>query len=176
MRKILLACCILSVLSSSADAAGRRRAVRKSPPAGPTARADSYSVLRGQTLTVAVATGVLANDNEPQAKPLTAILVSTTTQGTLTLNTSGAFTYVHNGGAANSDTFTYKANNGTVDTAAAIVTITITDLPPQSVNDAFSIGRDTSLAVLPPGLLANDTTNNAAITSYGANGNEQTLL
>ncbi|MFL6247174.1 MAG: Ig-like domain-containing protein, partial [Thermoanaerobaculia bacterium] len=162
--------------ASPVNAAGRRRAVRKTAPAGPSARADSYSVLRGQTLTVPATTGVLANDTEPQAKPLTAILVSTTTRGTLTLNANGGFTYVHNGSAGTSDTFTYKANNGTIDTAAATVTITITDPPPQSVNDTFATGRDTPLNVPAPGILANDTTNNATIASYGTIGNEQTLL
>jgi hypothetical protein len=176
MRKLLLACCMFSILASTADAAGRRRAVRKSPPAGPTARADSYSVLRGQALAVEAAAGVLVNDNEPQAKPLTAILVSTSTQGALTLNANGGFTYVHNGSAGNSDTFTYKANNGTLDTAPATVTITITDLPPQSGNDAFTTAHDTPLAVPPPGVLVNDTTNNAVITSYGINGTEQTII
>lgn len=176
MRNILLACCIFSVLASPADAAGRRRAVRKTSPVGPAARADAYSVLRGQTLTVAAANGVLKNDTEPQSKPLTAILVSTVSRGVLTLNANGGFTYVHNGSAANSDTFTYKANNGTVDTTAAVVTITITDPPPQSVDDFVETSRDTPLNVPAPGVLANDTTNNAAIASYGTTGNEQTNL
>lgn len=201
MRPTIIACCLLSFalgLASSADGASRvattdiksearekqpktnagqarRRAVRKTPPAGPAARADSYSVLRGATLVVA-ATGVLANDTDPQSKPLTAILVSTTTQGTLTLNANGGFTYVHNGSLAASDSFTYKANNGTVDTTAATVTITITDPPPQPGNDAFATGRDIPLTVPAPGVLINDTTNNAAIASYGVNGSEQTVL
>lgn len=155
----------------------RRRAVRKTPPAGPVAKADSYSVLRGGTLLVDAATGVLANDTEPQAKPLIAILVSGPTQGTLTLNADGGFTYVNNNGsAATSDSFTYKASNGTVDTNAATATITITDPPPQSVNDEYPTGQDTTLTLPPPGVLANDTLNNAAIASYGVNGPEQTTL
>lgn len=178
MRKIVLACCVVSILglSLTADAAGRRRAVRKTSPSGPAARADAYSVLRGQTLTVAAAAGVLKNDTEPQSKPLTAILVSTTAQGALTLNANGGFTYVHGGALGSADSFTYKANNGTIDTTAAIVTITITDLPPQSVGDLFETSRDTTLTVPPPGLLFNDTINNAAIASYGVNGTEQTVL
>lgn len=178
MRKLVAACCVLSILglATAADAAGRRRAVRKTSPAGAIARADAYAVLRGQTLTVAAATGVLANDTEPLGKPLTAVLVSATTQGTLTLNANGAFTYVQAGGSASSDSFTYQANNGTNDTAAAIVTISITDPPPQAIPDLFEISRDTSLAVPPPGLLFNDTSNNAGIASYGVNGTEQSIL
>ena len=178
MRKLVAACCVLSILglATAADAAGRRRAVRKTSPAGAIARADAYAVLRGQTLTVAAATGVLANDTEPLGKPLTAVLVSATTQGTLTLNANGAFTYVQAGGSASSDSFTYQANNGTNDTAAAIVTISITDPPPQAIPDLFEISRDTSLAVPPPGLLFNDTSNNAGIASYGVTGTEQSIL
>ncbi|HEU4889876.1 MAG TPA: Ig-like domain-containing protein [Thermoanaerobaculia bacterium] len=202
MRRPIIACCLLSLalgLASSADGAsraattdtkaearekkpkanagqGRRRAVRKTAPVGPVARADSYTILRGGTLTTDASAGVLANDTDPQAKPLTAILVSTTTQGTLTLNANGSFTYTNHGSLAASDSFTYKANNGTVDTTAAIVTITLTDPAPEPGNDSFATGHDSLLTVPPPGVLANDTTNNAAIVSYGVNGSEQTLL
>ncbi len=154
----------------------RRRAVRKTQPLGPVAKADSYSVQRGGTLVVPATTGVLANDTEPQARPLTAILVSSTTQGTLTLNADGGFTYNNNGSAATSDSFTYKANNGTVDTTAATATITITEPPPLPFNDAYSATQNTTLTVPQPGVLANDTLNNAAIGSYGINGAEQTAI
>lgn len=203
MRHTIIACCLFGLalgLTSSTQGAsrvaatdtkaearekkpkanagqGRRRAVRKTAPSGPIARADSYSILRGSSLVVVAAAGVLANDTDPQSKPLTAILVSTTTQGTLTLNANGGFTYAHNGsvGAA-ADSFTYKANNGTVDTTAAIVTITITDLPPVAANDTFATGRDIPLSVPSPGVLINDTPNNAPISSYGVNGTEQTTI
>jgi hypothetical protein len=155
---------------------GRRRAVRKTTPAGPVARADAYTVRRGNTLVVAAAAGVLANDTDPQSKPLTAILVSTTAQGAITLQADGSFQYVHGGSAASSDSFTYKANNGTVDTATVAVTIAITDAPPQALNDAYAAGQDAPLSVPAPGVLANDVTNNAAIASYGVNGAEQSTI
>lgn len=201
MRNAIIACLLLSLAVSlpssaqdlSSDAAKpdvrdrnnsprptagqpRRRAVRKTQPLGPVAKADSYSVQRGGTLVVAAATGVLVNDTEPQSKPLTAILVSSTTQGTLTLNADGGFTYINNGSAATSDSFTYKANNGTVDTTAATATITITDPPPQPFNDTYPANQATTLTVPAPGVLANDTLNNAAIGSYGINGPEQTTI
>lgn len=154
----------------------RRRAVRKTQPVGPIARADSYSVQRGNGLVVLADVGVLINDSEPQSKPLTAILVTTTTQGTLTLNSNGGFTYANNGSAATSDSFTYKANNGTIDTSPATVTITITEPPPLPFSDAYSTTENTTLTVPQPGVLANDTLNNAAIGSYGINGAEQTSI
>jgi hypothetical protein len=154
----------------------RRRAVRKTTPAGPTARGDAYQVLRGGTLAVGAEIGVLVNDTEPQSKPLSAILVTTTAHGALTLTANGGFTYVHDGSAGATDSFTYKASNGTAETNAATATITIADVPPVAVADAYPIGQDTLLTVPLPGVLANDTLNNGAIASYGAAGTEQTTI
>jgi VCBS repeat-containing protein len=156
---------------------GRRRAVRKSPPAGPVAAADSYSVLRGGTLVTAAGTGVLANDTDPLAKPLTAILITPTTHGTLTLNADGSFTYVHDSSSPSSDSFTYKASNGFAETNPATATITISDPPPQAAADAYSINQDTTLTVPAPGVLDNDTLHQATIAGYGASsGAEQTTI
>src|SRR3954463_8294500 len=62
--------------------------------AAPTAAADSYSTPASTTLTVPAATGVLANDSDPDGDPITAVLVTGPTHGTLTLNANGSFTYV----------------------------------------------------------------------------------
>lgn len=59
----------------------------------PVAAADRYEVGFGQTLAVASA-GVLANDSDPEAQPLTAQLVSSPGEGTLDLRPDGSFTYV----------------------------------------------------------------------------------
>jgi VCBS repeat-containing protein len=162
--------------ATPAASQNRRRSVRKSPPNGPIAGADSYSIQRGGTLTVNVP-GVLTNDSDPQAKPLTAILVISTTHGALTLNSNGSFTYVNDSSSATTDTFTYKANNGTVDTNLAIATITITDPPPLAAADAYTATQSTTLNVSAPGVLANDTLNGAIISRYGAlSGSEQTTI
>ncbi|HEV7765844.1 MAG TPA: Ig-like domain-containing protein [Thermoanaerobaculia bacterium] len=150
----------------------RRRAVRKTPPAGPIARADAYSVVRGGALVSAATAGVLLNDTNPQS--LTAILVTSVSNGTLTLNADGGFTYLNNGSAATTDSFTYKANNGTVDTNVATVTITITSPPPLAVDDVRFTTQNTTLLYLSPGVLVNDTVNGATVTSYGIIGTEQT--
>ena len=49
-----------------------------------------------------------------------------------TLNANGSFTYTHNGGETTTDSFTYRANDGALNSNVATVTITITpinDLP-----------------------------------------------
>ena len=55
-------------------------------PAHTTAQNDSYSVGATQTLTVPVATGVLANDTDPEGAALSAVLVQGPAHGTVTLN------------------------------------------------------------------------------------------
>jgi hypothetical protein len=51
--------------------------------------------------------------------------------GTLTFNGNGTFSNVHNGSETTSDSFTYKANDGTTDSNTVSVTITVSP-----VNDA----------------------------------------
>lgn len=179
MRATTIACLMLSLALTLPGTAqsGKRRAVRKSSPAGPVAGADSYAVLRGGTLAASAGTGVLANDSDPLAKPLTAVLLTSTAHGTLTLNPDGGFTYVNDASSAASDSFTYKASNGTAETSPATATITISDPPPQAAADAFTINQNTTLNVPAPGVLANDTVHQATIASYGASsGAEQTTV
>jgi VCBS repeat-containing protein len=153
---------------------GKRRSVRHPGPNNPTARNDSYAVPRGGTLVRNAAAGVLANDSELQGKPLTAILETTTAHGTLALSADGGFRYVNDSGAATSDSFTYRASNGTTQSSAATVTISISGPPPQAVNDAFPVTVDTPLTVPAPGVRAKDSVKGAAFASYGAKGTEQT--
>ena len=75
---------------------------------------------------------VLTNDTDVESGPLTATLVSDVSNGTLALNSDGSFTYTPNANFNGTDSFTYLANDGTVDSAAP-ATVTIAVNP---VNDA----------------------------------------
>ncbi|OGO23305.1 MAG: hypothetical protein A2144_12865 [Chloroflexi bacterium RBG_16_50_9] len=86
---------------------------------------DAFTVIKDTVLMVA-APGVLTNDSDANGDPLTAVLVSGVSQGSLTLNSNGSFTYTPTAGYAGSDSFTYKANDGKADSNTATVTITIT--------------------------------------------------
>jgi len=90
----------------------------------PVAANDSYSVGVDSSINVS-APGVLGNDSDVEGSPLTAALVSGPTNGTLTLNANGSFSYAPNAGYTGPDSFTYRANDGAADSNVATVTITV---------------------------------------------------
>jgi hypothetical protein len=99
----------------------------------PTAVNDTATVAEDGSLTVPPP-GVLGNDSDPDGDPMTAVLVSTTSNGTLNLNpATGGYTYTPNPNFFGTDTFTYRASDGTNQSNLATVTITVT-----AVNDAPS--------------------------------------
>lgn len=56
------------------------------------------------------------------------------------------------------DSFTFKANDGLVDSAPATVTITVTNVKDQveAVDDSYATNEDTALTIAAPGVLEND--------------------
>ena len=124
----------------------------------PVAVADSYSTPKNTTLAVA-APGVLGNDTDADGDALTAILVANVAHGTLTLGANGSISYVPTAAYVGPDSFTYKANDGTVDanTVTVSLTVTPTNAAPVAVADSYSTPKNTTLAVAAPGVLGNDT-------------------
>jgi VCBS repeat-containing protein len=113
---------------------------RDSPPAtvnitvnpindAPVTVADNYSMTEGQVLTTTIATGVLANDIDPEGNTMTVSLVQgqNVTNGTLTLNPDGTFTYTPAVGFVGTDEFKYVVSDGILASAATIVQITVAD-------------------------------------------------
>jgi VCBS repeat-containing protein len=98
----------------------------------PTAAANAHTVNEDSTLTVA-APGVLGNDGDVDGDSLSVLLVSGPAHGTLNLNADGSFTYTPDANYNGSDSFTYKANDGAVDSNVVTVSLTI-----NAVNDAPS--------------------------------------
>jgi VCBS repeat-containing protein len=94
----------------------------------PVAANDAYSTNQGQALTILAAAGLLANDTDVDSTTRTALKVSDPAHGTLTLNPNGSFTYTPAAGYSGSDSFTYKANDGALDSATATVNLTISPL------------------------------------------------
>jgi autotransporter-associated beta strand protein len=93
--------------------------------APPATAPASYAALMNTTLTVTAGGGVLAGDTDPRGLPLTAILLTTTANGTLSLGVDGSFTYMPNSGYLGTDTFTYQATNGIAVSVPTTVTLTV---------------------------------------------------
>jgi VCBS repeat-containing protein len=95
----------------------------------PVAIDDNYSV--GNTAHVA-APGVLANDTDVDGPSVSAVpeTLATAQGGTVTLNADGSFDYVSVPNFSGSDSFTYEATDGTLESNVATVTLAVKDTTP----------------------------------------------
>jgi VCBS repeat-containing protein len=90
----------------------------------PVAAGESYAIDENSTLQVA-GPGLLANDADAEGDPLTAILVSGPAHGSVALNADGSFTYTPNADFFGTDSFSYKAYDGQLDSDAAKVSVAV---------------------------------------------------
>src|SRR5206468_33025 len=117
----------------------------------PVAGNDAYTMNEDSVLTAGAASGVLANDSDVDGDTLSAILVSGPSKGTLTLNADGSFSYTPSANVNGSDSFTYRASDGSLSSEVATVTITINAVqdppvadagPDQTASEASTVGFD----------------------------------
>ena len=124
------------------------------PIGGPSvARPDIYNALvAGQTLTVSdPSKGVVANDTNVYGVEL----LAPPTNGTVTLNANGTFTYVPNAANVTSDSFTYEANGNPAITATVTLGASnIADSGITCTSTTFNSNIATYLAIKTPGVLA----------------------
>src|SRR5438445_797221 len=101
----------------------------------------------------------MTNDSDIDGNTLTASVVANPAHGTVTMGANGAFTYTPAANFNGSDSFTYKANDGLLDSNVATVALTINPVndAPLAVNDSFATDEDTVLTITAPGVLGNDT-------------------
>ena len=120
----------------------------------PVAVDDAYSTDEDTILNVA-APGVLANDSDPDGDPITAVLQTMTANGNLALLADGSFTYTPDPDFNGTDSFTYVANDGQLDSNVATVTITVNPVndAPVANDDAATTTVDTPVDI---DVLAND--------------------
>ena len=106
---------------------------------------------------------VLVNDTDADTAhgSLTAAKVAGPSHGTLTFNSTGTFTYTPDSGFTGSDYFTYKTNDGALDSNVATVTINVGSSPVSAVTDSYSTDEDAALVVAVPGVLGNDSDSNS---------------
>lgn len=136
-----------------------RLASAGAPVVRPTAGADGFTTSEDAALTT-IPPGVLANDSDPGSQPLQSVFATTPSKGTVAVSTNGSFVYTPNANANGSDTFTYRASNGSALSAPATVSVTVTPVNdrPAAVDDFFyPTVNSGAFAIGAPGILANDT-------------------
>ena len=131
----------------------------------PTTVADSYTTSAGVTLTG----NVLMNDIGTNPR---AILITRTSNGTLSLNPDGSFSYVPNPGFTGTDSFTYYACDPNLPLLCgnpATVTITVVRVAPITVADSYTTPAGVTLT---GNVLTNDIGTNprAILITRPANG------
>lgn len=151
--------------------------------AHPLAMNDEYLAEADLTLNISAAYGVLDNDSDPNGSPLTASLVTSPAEGELTLDPNGGLTYKPDPNHSGSDTFTYRANDGLLDSNTAIVSITA--LPRTGgllANGSFEIGLPRNFGVLDGWTVVNGApfgytaTSNTFATYHPTNGERMLLF
>ncbi|MBV8516272.1 MAG: tandem-95 repeat protein [Acidobacteria bacterium] len=135
----------------------------------PVAQPDSYTIGEDGTLTVP-APGVLANDSDQDAgTTLTAVQnVAPLHAASFALNADGSFTYVPAANYNGTDSFSYHAHDGSLDSDVVLVTITIT---PVNDTPSFTGSGDVSS----PEDVAYSATWATAISKGPSDENAQTL-
>jgi subtilisin-like proprotein convertase family protein len=125
----------------------------------PNSVSDTYTFPRGQSIEL-FSPGLLSNDFDLDTATygdiLRANLVTTTTNGSLTVDTNGYMKYVPNPTFTGTDTFQYRTFDGMHE--GNLVTVSLVVVPtPTAVNDAYiSFGPVLSVAA-GSGLLVNDS-------------------
>ena len=104
----------------------------------PKAKDDSYSVEQGGILSEPEP-GVLKNDSDPDGDEISAVLVTEPSNGAVSLESDGSFSYTPNEDFSGSDTFAYKANDGTEDSNRANVTIEVGNEPVDAPDLAITL-------------------------------------
>jgi hypothetical protein len=129
----------------------------------PVAENAATSISTGLVLTGSVSA------TDPNGDPLTYSIVSSVSNGILNFNSNGSYTYTPNPSFLGTDTFTFKANDGTSDSNVATVTILVH--PPNNeqvlaTNNPLSLIEGAAGAITSGLLLTTDTDNTPVQLSY----------
>ena len=153
----------------------------------PVANDDSITVDEGGTATVLDSTETSVKSNDTDSEDITpagnVALVSDVSNGTLTLNTDGTFSYTHDGSETTTDSFTYTVDDSagaTSNVATVSITVTPVNDDPGANDDAITVdegGTATVLDSTEATVQANDTdaedgvpSGNVALVSDVSNG------
>ena len=115
----------------------------------PVANPDTYTTPEDTALTVSIPDGVNGNDSDADDDTaLTTTIVTPPGNGSVDLNPDGTFTYTPDADFHGTDTFTYRASDGTFsDTATVTITVTPVNDAPVANPDTYITPEDTALTV-----------------------------
>ena len=125
----------------------------------PVAANDSYVTSEDATLVINIANGVLTNDTDADLDILQAVLLTNVANGALNLAADGSFDYTPAANFSGTDSFTYRANDGSANSNVATVTLTVNEAndAPVAIDDEYQMSPNTTLFINANGVLANDT-------------------
>jgi hypothetical protein len=106
--------------------------IQQTPPVNQAPTAANQSI----TATVGVAFNGQLEGADLDGDALTYLIVSQPSKGNLTLGATGTFVYTPNAGVTGSDSFSYKVNDGKLDSNIAVVSITLVVTESQPVLDS----------------------------------------
>ncbi|SHJ18754.1 delta-60 repeat domain-containing protein [Malonomonas rubra DSM 5091] len=102
--------------------------------------------------------GTLPVGSDADGDSLTYLLVAGATNGSVTVNLDGSYSYTPTADFNGSDSFTYKVNDGAIDSAAAQIDLTITSVNdiPTSVTASITTNEDVVSAGVTPAVVDPD--------------------
>ena len=119
----------------------------------PIAVNDLFNAVGGRTLVVSGLNGVLVNDTDADVDPLRAVLVEAPLHGVVAIAQNGAFTYTPNPGFSGADSFSYRANDGSVESNIATVSLNVAPAPDPlalSTNGSASYDAQQDVHIITP--------------------------
>jgi large repetitive protein len=152
MRRSTMALILAGASFTVLSPGGVQAALTK--PLPPLAYDDSFAVPEDTSATVSFP-GVLGNDRTRASGDLTAVLITRTAHGTLSLRPNGSLSYTPDQDFSGIDVFSYAATDGAHVSEPAIVAISVVAVndPPVAVNDAVTFSR---IAPIKLAVTAND--------------------
>jgi hypothetical protein len=130
----------------------------------PVAADESYPTDGTSDVVVNVAEGVLANDTDVDQDALSASLVSGPSDGSVSLNPDGSFTYTPGAGFGTSDSFAYEVSDGQGGSDQAVVTLVLNTPPVADAGGPYSVPEGASVAL--DGSASSDAEQSAASLVY----------
>lgn len=104
--------------------------------------------------------GVLVNDTDVDGDAMSAALITGPVHGTLALNADGSFSYTPDHDYFGSDSFTYKASDGQLQSAETTVSLVVNpvDDPPSIDDQSFAIAENSPAGATVGTVVASDDT------------------